>query len=378
MFNIPVSEVIRRIKEKTNLSDKDIKDKINQKLESLSGLVSEEGAAHIVANELGIKLFESSTTLKIKNVLPGMRNVDLTAKVIKIYDTKQFQTNGRSGQLTSALIGDETGTIRTVFWNKAVDNIKGLKESDIIKLKSGYIRDNNGRNELHINDQSKISINPAGETVTTSEYRKTEKKQIKDLAENDSNVEVLGTIVQVFEPRFFEVCPECKKRIKLREDVFHCNTHGAVVPDYSYLISVYLDDGTSSIRTAFFRDQVQRLFNLSEQEIIGFRENIQGFEQYKNELLGTIVKIKGRVNKNAVFDRFELVANYVDLNPDPAKEIENIKPVESHKVIQKTEAESTATLTKNNLNKEDKKNVSEASFTELDLEELEDIDEDFL
>ncbi|MEM4259641.1 MAG: OB-fold nucleic acid binding domain-containing protein [Candidatus Woesearchaeota archaeon] len=375
MFNIPVSEVIRRIREKTSLSEKEIKDKINQKLESLSGLVSEEGAAHIVANELGIKLFDTSTALKIKNVLPGMRNVDITAKVIRIYDTKQFQTNGRSGQMTSALIGDETGTIRAVFWNKAVDNIKGLKETDVIKIISGYVRDNNGRSELHINDQSKILINPGGETVMTAGYSIIERKLIKDLNENDSNVEVLGTIVQVFEPRFFEICPSCKKRIKLKDDVFVCNTHGAVIPDYSYLISIYLDDGTSNIRTVFFRDQVQRLFNLSDTELIEFRENIQGFEQYKNELLGTIIKIRGRVNKNAVFERYELVVNYVDLNPDPEKEIENIRISKPQKEIKDTDE---YTDQKKLLKDNEKTPVSDISFAELDLEELENIDDDFL
>jgi hypothetical protein len=377
MFNIPLNEVIGRITQKTGLSEREIKAKINEKLESLSGLVSEEGAAHIVANELGIKLFDGIMTLKIKNFLAGMRNVDLTAKVIKIYDTKQFQSNGRSGQLTSVLLGDETGTIRSVFWNKAVDNIAELKENDIIKLKSGYIRDNNGRNELHLNDQTKILINPAGETITTvagAGYAKGERKQLKDITEQDSNIEVLGTIVQVFEPRYFEVCPGCKKRIKMKDEVFTCVTHGAVIPDYSYLISVYLDDGTSSVRTVFFRDQVQRLFKLSDQEMISFRENPQGFEQYKTELLGTIVKIQGRINKNAVFDRLELVANNVDLNPDPEKEMQNIKIAEKL-IVEKVPMQKETTVIKQ---KEQKKVETETKFAELDLEELEDIDEDFL
>ena len=35
-----------------------------------------------------------------------------------------------------------------------------------------------------------------------------ERKKISDLGENDQNVEIMGTIVQVFDPRFFTVDPE--------------------------------------------------------------------------------------------------------------------------------------------------------------------------
>ena len=50
-------ELINRIKEK-GFNEKEIERKINRKLEELSGLISREGAAHLIANELGIKIFE--------------------------------------------------------------------------------------------------------------------------------------------------------------------------------------------------------------------------------------------------------------------------------------------------------------------------------
>ena len=52
-------ELINRIKEK-GFNDKEIERKINRKLEELSGLISREGAAHLIANELGINLFDGS------------------------------------------------------------------------------------------------------------------------------------------------------------------------------------------------------------------------------------------------------------------------------------------------------------------------------
>jgi hypothetical protein len=378
MFTIPLSDIIARIKEKTTFSDAEIKKKIDEKMESLSGLVSEEGAAHIVANELGIKLFDPNVKLKIKNVLSGMRSVELSAKVLKRYETKQFSSNGRNGQLASVLLGDETGVIRAVFWNKGVDNIAGVKEGDIIKIGNAYVKDNQGRKELHLNDQSKIIINPAGETIEVqAQGAGAVRKQLKDITENDSSVEVLGTIVQVFEPRYFEVCPSCKKRTKLKDDVYICPSHGAIIPDYSYLVNVYLDDGSLNMRTVFFRDQVQKLLEVNDSQMLYYRENMHEFEPLKNNLLGTMIKAQCRVNKNAVFDRLELVANTVEINPDPMKEMAQIKEKEQLAVPEKKkDEERPSAYAPKPIKPEPVK--QEGTFEDLDLEELDNIDEEFL
>lgn len=57
MEHLPLNEIIDRIKKDTNLSDKEIEKMISKKVEELSGLISKEGAAEIIANELGAKLY---------------------------------------------------------------------------------------------------------------------------------------------------------------------------------------------------------------------------------------------------------------------------------------------------------------------------------
>jgi hypothetical protein len=58
MISIPLKDIISKIAKQTDLGESEIQQKIKAKIEQLYGLVSEEGAAHIVANEYGIKLFE--------------------------------------------------------------------------------------------------------------------------------------------------------------------------------------------------------------------------------------------------------------------------------------------------------------------------------
>src|SRR3989338_1785401 len=112
MIKIHLSQIIEKIKEKSALTEEEINSRIKQKMEQLSGLISEEGAAHIIANELGIKLFEAvSGKLQIKNILAGMRDVEVTGKVQQIFPINEFQRkDGSPGKVANIIIADETGS----------------------------------------------------------------------------------------------------------------------------------------------------------------------------------------------------------------------------------------------------------------------------
>ncbi len=330
MLKIPLQDIIKKIQQKTDLSEADINAKIDDKLKQLSGLISKEGAAHIVANELGVKIFEqTSGKLQIKNILTGMRSVETVGKVTRKFDLNKFQTENRSGKVSSMYIGDETGTIRITMWGEMAENINNIKENDIVKIVGGYVRENRGRKEVHMNERSKIIINPEGETVKevkdTQSRPQAQRKPIKDLTEQDQNTEILGTIVQAFEPRFYPTCPECSKKVNPEQENYVCKEHGQVTPEFAYVMNVILDDGTETIRTVFFRNQVERLLEKSKDEILKYKENPEGFNSLKTELLGTQIKLVGRTQKNQMFDRLEFISQLVFKNPDPEKEIENLK-----------------------------------------------------
>lgn len=328
MLKIPYEEIILKINENTKISTSEIEDRIEKKMKQLSGLISKEGAAHIVANELGVKVFEPlSGKLQIKNIISGMRDVETIGKVLQVYELREFATETRAGKVASMLIGDETATIRVVMWGSQADNLSHLSSGDIVKILGGYTRENNGRKELHLNDRSQLLINPKGETIgeVAVQIKAGNRKDIKDLSENDADVELLGTIVQIFDIRFYETCPKCGKRAKPSVDLFVCTEHGNVIPSYAYVLNVALDDGTETIRCVFFRQQVEKLLSLSQEQLLNFRNNPAEFEAVKNELLGTIIKVNGRANKNSLFNRVEFVVNSVDTKPNPEEEIKRLQ-----------------------------------------------------
>ena len=329
MIKIPYEQIIEKIKNEANISESEIEEKINEKMKQLSGLISKEGAAHIVANEVGIKLFEAfSGKLQIKNILPGLRNVETVGKVMQVYEMREFTTNGRHGKVASLVIGDETGTIRAVLWGDQADNIKNISPGAVLKIVGGYVRENRGSIELHVNERSKLIINPEGETVKGVKLAEQEamvRKPINKLAESDNNVEILATIVQAFDPRFFPIDPETGKKVTESEGSYYLGDKKVENPDFSYVMNVIVDDGTDNMRAVFFRDSMEKLISSSKEQILAYKENPQTFEEVKSNLLGTLVKISGRVKRNLFFDRLEIIANDISINPDPDEEIKRLE-----------------------------------------------------
>ncbi len=310
MIRMPLPDILARIKEKTGIAEPELMVKIEAKCISLAGLISKEGAAHIIANELGIKLFESSG--KIRDLLPGMKNVEFLGRVTQLFDIRDFQrADGSAGKVGSFLVGDDTGVIRVVCWGSQADVLRQITSGTPVKVSGGLVRESQrGYKEVHMNDYSKILVNPK-ENVPEVKAYKAPRKTLKELQESDEQVEVLGTIVQVFDPKFFEVCPQCGSRLKEVEGQWVCDEHSALMPDYSYLVNVFLDDGTENMRVVLFRNQAERLLGKTKEQMVAYRVNPETFEPLKTELLGEQFRFIGRAKKNTFFDRIEFIANQV-------------------------------------------------------------------
>ena len=260
MINLPYDEILKLIKDKTGMSQDDINSKVNDKLNQLSGLISREGAAHIIANELNVELLpKDGEPLKIKNIPAGMRNLKTQGKVQQIYEVREFNSSRGPGKVASFLLGDESGVIRIVLWNDQIDVLEKIKQGDVVTIENAYSRDNNGRKEIHLNDGSKVNVNPEGVKVDAVKREEAPRKKISDLSAEDNNVEVMGTIVQVFDIRFFEIDPNTKRRIKPKEDNSRYEAQRVYIEKDSFLI----------VKTEYIKDKtVIREYRLLEQQTI--------------------------------------------------------------------------------------------------------------
>ncbi len=341
MINIPFEQIIEKIKKEKGISEDEIMSKIKAKMDKLSGLISKEGAAYIVANELGVKLIQPNESLKIKNILSGMRNVEFTGKVTRIFDVVNFERDGRKGKVMSFFVADETGQIRVTAWHDAVNMLSSLSQGDIVKISGAYVRENNGQKEVHLNERSKVIVNPPGITVDAKDFNARKRKLIVQLEDNEENVEVFATIVDIYDIRFFTVCPECGKRTTQKEDGLYCDVHGKVSLYYSYLLNLVLDDGTGNIRTVLFKNQVQRLLNKTNEEILVYVNEPEKFSDIKTSLLGEQIKIIGRVVTNERFERKEIIAQLVFTDVDAEEEMKSLEMLRE-KYMAENQADSKA------------------------------------
>lgn len=324
MNSMPYDMVIKRITQVTGKPETDIVEKINNKMKQLAGLISKDGAAHIVANELGVKVFEQRGAAKINEIFAGMRGIETQGKVTRKLELYEFPRGDTTGKVASFFIGDETGQMRVTLWNDQTKDFDSIREGDIIRIKDAYAKKNNNFVEIHLDTRSIISINPGGVEVGEVKQFTRERKTISNLKADDTNIEVVGTIVQVSDARFFEICSVCNKRLQQGADGLFCKDHGKDNIDYNYVMNAFLDDGSGTIRSVFFKNQMQNLLKKTHDEILGYRINPSAFEQAKNDLLGEMIKVVGKVNNNQMFNRIEFVSNLVFRDIDPEEEIKRL------------------------------------------------------
>ena len=313
MLNKSYDEIVEKIQSEKGISKAEIEKRVEDKIKQLADLVSKEGAAHIIANQLGVKIFEEveKRELKVKDIFAGMTSVNILVRVLNIYNIIEYRKENRYGRVVSMLIGDETGVVRAVFWDdnliKKVESNE-IKPGEVLRIKNGYSRENNGFIELHLGSKSQVVINPEGEVIRDVRI-KSSRKKIEELGEGNV-VEILGTIVQLFEPRFYHACPDCNKKVNFSMEKAVCLEHGEVISKKVPIVNLFLDDGSDSIRVVFFRDLAENLLNKKGEDIYS------AFEDLKKEILGRQILITGKVVKNSMFDRLEFISNNFDeINP---------------------------------------------------------------
>lgn len=308
-----LEDLKKKIAKEAKLSLDEVEKKIEEKIDELSGLVSEEGAAYIIAKEEGLDLLEKrERNLKIKNIIPNMKAVEVIGKVISISEPREFDKGKIKGKVQSITIGDETGQIRVIFWNDKTELIKNLSVDKVIKVKKGYTKSNNfGMPEVHLgigslieDSDTKINVKEKQEFNPKESFSRTigERKKLKEIKENDL-IETRAAIVS-FSEKEFSTCPSCGSKLEGIGGSLVCKDHGKVEPKKNIILKGYLDDGTSALRFVSFGEVSEKI--------------------KKDNLLGKDKIFIGKIKKNEYFGDLEFTINQIkDLEVE--KEIEKLK-----------------------------------------------------
>lgn len=296
-------QLLNFVSQQSGLSSDEIDRRVEAKRAKLSGLISKEGALQVIAAELNIN-FENQP-IKIVQIVPGMRKINIFGKIINLFPIKEYNKNGKSGRIGSFVLADDTSNIRTVLWDEnhidLIANGKIYNEA-IVEISNATIR--NG--ELHLTSFSEIKTS-SKKIDNVILQKPASKKEINKFSPNDS-ASTRAFIVQMFEPKFFNICGECRKKVS---EIGECQIHGKVIPEKRALLSFVIDDGSESIRAVMFSDLLEKLMTREE------LETPELFSIKKAELLGREMLITGQVRMNPMFNSKEFFVNAIeDLNLD--------------------------------------------------------------
>lgn len=305
------TQLLERISRASNKSQDEITRLIEAKRAKLSGLISREGAAQIVASELGINFDKEK--IKINEILPGIKKVNIIGKIVKIFPIREYKKDNKEGKVANLILADQTGNIKTVLWDThhiSLFENQELKENDVVEISNASLRNN----EIHLTGFS--DLKKSQEVIDNVKLEKEfADKKIVEFAIGGS-FKSRAIIVQVFEPRFFEVCPVCGSKAIGDIDGSRCEKHGKIMPKKRALISLVLDDGTGNIRAVLFSESIEKL-GLKENEL---EPGI--FVAKRKDILGREAFFTGNVRQNKLFNNLEFfVSDIENINLDQLIEV---------------------------------------------------------
>ena len=137
---------------------------VERKKEESHGLLSDEGAIRLLAQQLSVAP-QASSDLKdqrISSVHAGLNDSTITGQVISVSDVHEFQrSDGTQGKVLRMRVGDSSGQITGVFWDSLADTVarEALTPGSRVRLLHGYTKFGRaGEVEFHLGSRANIQI----------------------------------------------------------------------------------------------------------------------------------------------------------------------------------------------------------------------------
>lgn len=161
------------LSKRPDLTEDQVLSLIEQKKKEGRGLLSDEGAARLVAEELLIQTRGTELgRMQVKDLVSGLNDVSISGRVLLTWPPQEFQRrDGTPGRVMRLVLVDKTGRIRCAIWDKHVDVLskKGNLQGRILRIGHAYTRQGlAGDAEIHAGDRSSIEIDP--QDMPTSDF----------------------------------------------------------------------------------------------------------------------------------------------------------------------------------------------------------------
>jgi len=94
--------------------------------------------------------------MKISELKPGMRRVDLQGRIVEIGEVRDVTTRlGEPSRVATAILEDDSGTIKLSLWNEEID---AVNVNDTVKIENGYVTSFRGEPQLNVGRYGRINV----------------------------------------------------------------------------------------------------------------------------------------------------------------------------------------------------------------------------
>ncbi|MHA2402318.1 MAG: OB-fold nucleic acid binding domain-containing protein [Candidatus Kariarchaeaceae archaeon] len=262
--SVSIEDIIEIIVKETQYTPEKVKALIAQTVENMDNMVNEEGAAYVVANDLGviINYDQSTEAYKIDQLIAGQSNVTVIGKVSKIFGGREFtRKDNTPGRVRNLEIVDHTGSARVVLWDNKVSIIeeKNIEVGKIIRIngagtKIGY----NDAIELSLSSHGVIDVDVTGvEQSDFPEIKSAELVSLNSLIKSSGEVTVEGKIID-------------------RQGIVEFDRAGKI----GKVTSVTIKDLTGKVRITFWDDLCDKAEPLNIDDVIQVTDVRVGENKY--------------------------------------------------------------------------------------------------
>ncbi|EMA30589.1 hypothetical protein [Halobiforma nitratireducens] len=228
----------------------------------------------------------SSEDVQIEDVDEPEQWIDLTAKVIELWDPRS------DAVAQVGLLGDPTGTIKFTKWAKS--DLPALEEGSVYELRNVVTDEYQGQYSVKLN------------STTVIEERE------EDLEVGNDTSEIEGALVDMQSGSgLIKRCPkeDCTRVLQNGR----CNEHGEVEGEFDLRIKAVVDDGIDAHEVIFDKEATEELTGLSLEEAkemaMDALDTTIVADEIHEDIVGTYYRIEG-----PTFGRYVLADDVEELD----------------------------------------------------------------
>ena len=193
--------------------------------------------------------------VKVKELGPGMRDVNILARVVHVGEVREFKrSSSEVGHVSTLVIKDETESVRLNLWEDKATLSEQIRAGDVVLAKGAYTRERLGKIDLNVGKRGSVALNPAAtESEKLPPYTE-EKVKIADIKEEGGPITIEGTVTLT--PTIREVATSEEEKVAVASFELADDTGKIRVSVWRKLVSTVKDVSAGTriqIKNAYIR-----------------------------------------------------------------------------------------------------------------------------